>query len=241
MAKTQFDEVSWSQTSTAKLLRSAQFVTSAANPKGYPEDKGIEVGFVGRSNVGKSTCLNALTQQRRLAHASKTPGRTQLINFFQLNEHVKLVDLPGYGYAKVPIAIKEQWAKNIEAYLAKRDALRGIVWLVDARRELVGEDLLLLEWLVSQNIETRLLLSKTDKLSRNQAQQALHRLNKQLELLNVPTKLVSTQVYSSVSKEGIEVLTQRLALWFSVPTELEDDLSNKVTQSPTEIENDEVL
>lgn len=210
-----FNEAGWSKSSIAKLLRGATFITSAAEPKGYPEDLGVEVGFVGRSNVGKSTCLNALTQQRRLAHASKTPGRTQLINFFQLSSTQRLVDLPGYGYAKVPLAVKNQWAKNIEAYLAKRDALAGIVWLVDSRRELVGDDLLLLDWLISEGIETQILLCKSDKLSRNQAQQALHRLNKQLKGLDIPAGLIETQTYSSTSKEGVERLSSRLGVWFA--------------------------
>ena len=217
-----FNEAAWSQNQTAKLLRTAKFLTSAANPKGYPEDLGIEVGFVGRSNVGKSTCLNAITQQRRLAHASKTPGRTQLINFFEMTPHQRLVDLPGYGYAKVPIAVKQQWAKNIEAYLAKRDALAGIVWLVDSRRELVGDDLLLLNWLISEGIETQMLLCKVDKLSRNQAQQALHRLNKQLKSMDVPEDLIQTQTYSSTSREGVERLCTRLGEWYSRVDELQE-------------------
>lgn len=208
-----FNEGVWSQGEIAKLLRTAEFITSAAEPKGYPEDIGCEVGFVGRSNVGKSTCLNAITQQRRLAHASKTPGRTQLINFFRLTQYQRLVDLPGYGYAKVPLAVKKNWAKNIEAYLSERDSLCGIVWLVDSRRELVGDDLLLLDWLVAEQIPTRILLCKADKLSRNQAQQALHRLNKQLKTYSIPAGLVTTQTYSSTSKEGVSALTDQLGVW----------------------------
>ncbi|MEC8009633.1 MAG: ribosome biogenesis GTP-binding protein YihA/YsxC [Pseudomonadota bacterium] len=216
-----FDEKAWAQSDIAKLLKKATFITSAADPKGYPEDKGVEIGFAGRSNVGKSTCLNAITQQTRLAHASKTPGRTQLINFFELSPLQKLIDLPGYGYAKVPPEVKKKWAKNIEAYLTERDSLAGMVWLVDSRRELNGEDLILLNWLVSEQIETQILLCKIDKLSRNQGQQALHKLNKQLKELNVPRDLVSTQVYSSTSKEGLVKLTNRLAEWFARVEELD--------------------
>lgn len=222
-----FDEKRWSQGSTAKLLRGASFITSAANPKGYPEDNGVEVGFVGRSNVGKSTCLNAITQQRRLAHTSKTPGRTQLINFFALSPNIRLVDLPGYGYAKVPVAVKAQWGKNIEAYLAERKSLTGIVWLVDSRRDLNGDDLTLLQWLVKSNISTQIVLSKADKLSRNQAQQALLRLNKTLKNLDVPDGLVATQTYSSTSKEGVEQLTSRLSSWFARAPVLDEEISGE--------------
>ena len=208
-----FDDTKWSQSQIAKMLRSATFLTSAAKPTDYPGDDGVEVGFVGRSNVGKSTCLNAITQQRRLAHASKTPGRTQLINFFQLTETRRLVDLPGYGYAKVPLPVKQQWAKNIEAYLGGRQSLGGIVWLVDSRRELVGDDFLLLDWVQAEEIPTRILLCKSDKLSRNQSQQALHRLNKQLTEMGVPREFVSTQTYSSTSKDGVQKLSDQLSQW----------------------------
>lgn len=218
---TTFNEAAWSQEKIAKLLRSAKFITSAAEPKGYPEDLGCEVGFVGRSNVGKSTCLNAITQQRRLAHASKTPGRTQLINFFHLTDTQRLVDLPGYGYAKVPLPVKKSWAKNIEAYLSGRDSLCGIIWLVDSRRELVGDDLLLLDWLISEQIPTRILLCKSDKLSKNQSQQALHRLNKQLKTYEIPSGMVTTQTYSSTSKQGVSQLTRQLEQWLGQADQLE--------------------
>lgn len=211
-----FDQVAWSKSKIAKLLKGATFVTSASGPKGYLEDVGIEVAFAGRSNVGKSTCLNTITQQKRLAHASKTPGRTQLINFFELSEDKRLVDLPGYGYAKVPLAVKKQWAKNIETYLAKRNALAGMVWLVDVRRELAQEDFLLLDWLVSEGIPTQLLLCKVDKLSRNQTQQAIIKLRQQLMLLRVPDGLLDCQPYSSLTRQGVEQLGARLASWFAI-------------------------
>ena len=223
MGKKTFEQGDWSKTEIAKLLQKAAFIDSAASPKQYPDDTGVEVAFVGRSNVGKSTCINTLTNQKRLAHASKTPGRTQLINFFKLTDQQRLVDLPGYGYAKVATAVKESWAQNIELYLSSRMSLAGIVWLVDSRRSLVDQDLILLNWLVRHQIPTQILVSKVDKLSKNQAFQSMQAIKKQIknDVVDVHHlegglwSLIDIQLFSSTAKTGVLELGERLEQWFS--------------------------
>ena len=128
------------------LYRQAQFLTSAAALNQLPPDEGIEVAFAGRSNAGKSTVLNVLTGQRQLARTSKTPGRTQLINLFTLDEHRRLVDLPGYGFAQVPQSVKLRWQETLSQYLEQRDCLKGLILLMDSRHPLQALDLNLLDW-----------------------------------------------------------------------------------------------
>jgi len=212
-------EADWAQLPIAKLLRSACFATSAAAPQGYPADIGCEVGFVGRSNVGKSTCINTLVQQKRLAHTSKTPGRTQLINFFDMSDTQRLVDLPGYGYAKVPLRVKRSWAENIEAYLAQRQSLRGIIWLIDCRRGFQEEDELLLEWLVNNAVSLHVVMSKSDKLSRNQAQQALFKLRKDIDT-QLKDREFKAQItcFSALKRDGFEAICESLTTWLIDPS-----------------------
>ncbi len=141
------------------------FLTSAPDINALPPDTGIEVAFAGRSNAGKSSALNTLTRQNSLARTSKTPGRTQLINTFRLADEKRLIDLPGYGFAKVPLAVKEKWQKSLGEYLMKRQSLKGLVVLMDIRHPLKDLDQQLIHWAVQSNLSVLLLLTKADKLS----------------------------------------------------------------------------
>ena len=147
-------------------VKSAEFITSAVKTHQYPPSDLPEVAFAGRSNVGKSSLINKLVNRRRLVKTSSTPGRTQLINFFQVNGELSLVDLPGYGYAKVPAAVKKQWGPMVEAYITHRPNLRGVVLLMDLRRTPREEEFNLLDWLHHHKIPTILVLTKADKLSK---------------------------------------------------------------------------
>jgi GTP-binding protein len=148
-------------------IKSAEFVTSAAAPAQYPAALLPEIAFAGRSNVGKSSLINTLVNRKRLVKTSSTPGRTQLINFFDINRQMGFVDLPGYGYAKVPLSIRKKWGPMIETYLSKRESLKGVVVIMDIRRIPRQEELNLLGWLAHYSIAGISVLTKTDKLSKN--------------------------------------------------------------------------
>lgn len=164
------------------ILREASFITTAVDRKGYPPPGPPEVAFAGRSNVGKSSLINTLTGRRKLVRVSGRPGCTQQINFFSINnEELRLVDLPGYGFAKVPLAVKAQWQAMIEGYLTKRPTLQGVVVILDVRREVAGEDALLLEWLRAYEIPILVAVTKVDKLSKNQAAARLAKLKRVLK------------------------------------------------------------
>jgi GTP-binding protein len=150
------------------IVKSSEFVTSAVKPEQYPEPEHPEIAFAGRSNVGKSSLINKLVNRRSLVKTSSTPGRTQLINFFLVNEALSLVDLPGYGYAKVPAAVKKQWGPMVEAYIANRTNLKAVVLLMDIRRTPKTEEFNLMDWLHHNRIPTILVLTKADKLSKTQ-------------------------------------------------------------------------
>lgn len=146
------------------LCQQATFMLSAAKVDQCPDDEGYEVAFAGRSNAGKSSALNTLTHAS-LARTSKTPGRTQLLNFFQLDEERRLVDLPGYGYAKVPIPLKLHWQRHLEAYFGSRESLKGVILMMDIRHPMTDFDLLMLDWTVSSGMPMHILLTKADKLT----------------------------------------------------------------------------
>lgn len=164
-------------------IKKSEFVKSAVYEKDYPEKKGIEFSFIGRSNVGKSSLINSLTNRRNLARTSKTPGRTQLINYFLIDSEIYFVDLPGYGFAKVPEAVKRNWGTTIETYL-KSERDKVVFLLLDLRRIPSGEDMEMLRWLEHYNIEYYIIFTKSDKLSNNEKAKQLKEIKKKLEFNN---------------------------------------------------------
>ncbi|CCO07666.1 ribosome biogenesis GTP-binding protein YihA/YsxC [Desulforamulus hydrothermalis] len=146
----------------------AEFLTSAVNPGGYPPGDLPEIAFVGRSNVGKSSLINRLVNRKGLARTSSTPGRTQLINFFKINDRFIMVDLPGYGYARVPEEVKARWGKMIEGYLKNRENLRGVCLLLDCRHTPTAQDIQMYRWLQYYRLPAAVVATKADKLSNNQ-------------------------------------------------------------------------
>jgi GTP-binding protein len=193
-----------------------QFLISASQLEGLPQDELPEVAFVGRSNVGKSSALNILANRRRLAFVSKTPGRTQLINFFSLGEGARLVDLPGYGYAKVPHGVRDDWGKLVAGYLQTRRSLLGVVSLMDARRPLTPLDVQLLGWLAPlQDIQQRrllLLLTKADKLTKSEQGRTLIATRKELEKLGIRGECM---LFSSQSRQGVEDTRELIDGWLA--------------------------
>jgi GTP-binding protein len=147
----------------------AEFIKSATSPSQYPEEGLSDIAFVGRSNVGKSSLINTMVNRKNLARISNTPGRTQLINFFRVNNEFFLVDLPGYGFARVPEAIKKKWGPMVEAYIKERPALRLVIVILDVRRDPSREDVALIDWLRFYNIPHLLVLTKIDKISYSEA------------------------------------------------------------------------
>lgn len=209
--------------STAPMLnfRQAQFFTSAPKLKDCPPDQGFEVAFAGRSNAGKSSAINTLTENKSLARTSKTPGRTQLINFFNLNEQQRLVDLPGYGFAKVPIEVKLKWQRHLEDYLRQRQSLQGLVLLMDCRHPLQEFDRMMLSWAESSNMPVHILLTKADKLKSGAAKNTFLKVRRELEPL---ADLVSIQLFSSLKRTGLPELRQVLSDWLALePTEEDID------------------
>lgn len=192
-----------------------QYLISAAKFNQCPPDLGAEVAFAGRSNAGKSSAINALTRNRKMAKTSKTPGRTQLINFFSLagNEHQRLVDLPGYGYAKVPMAMKNAWQQHIDEYLSRRESLKGIVLLMDIRHPPQSFDEMILEWGKQAEMPVHVLLTKSDKLKRGAASKALLQLKKSLKTLHPGA---TAQLFSATQRDGIEPLQQQLDIWLAI-------------------------
>jgi GTP-binding protein len=191
---------------------SLQFLTGAASPRGLPPDEGVEAAFAGRSNAGKSSALNAVAGRRALARTSKTPGRTQEINFFSLDEGRRLVDLPGYGFARAPEGAKRRWGRLVEAYLRERRSLAGLVLLMDVRRPLTELDLQMVRWCVESGVALHAVLTKADKLGRGAARGALAGVRKELAPLG---ERVSTQLFSATRGDGLELLRERLEAWLS--------------------------
>jgi GTP-binding protein len=180
-------------------VKSALFITSATKLQQYPEGDLPEIAFSGRSNVGKSSLINALVNRKNLVRTSSTPGRTQLINFFDVNGTFTLVDLPGYGFAKVPLEVKKQWGPMIEKYLSMRTNLRGVVLIIDIRRIPKEEDLQLLNWLRTFSIPPILVVTKCDKVSKNERERQLNLIAKELGV-----EKTALNPFSALSKEGLE-------------------------------------
>lgn len=194
-------------------LANAHFLISAANPPDLPADSGAEIAFAGRSNAGKSSVLNKICARKQLARSSKTPGRTQLINFFALSEQNKLVDLPGYGYAKASQTKQRQWNKLLEYYFTERSALRGTVLVMDVRHPLQKGDQAMLDWCVYHQCDVHILLNKADKLSRQQGLKQLNTVKKSLQ--DYQDTMVSQQLFSATSGIGMDEMLIKLNTWLS--------------------------
>lgn len=193
------------------IYRQTVYTTSAQKLSQLPDDTGIEVAIAGRSNAGKSSAINAMTDQNGLAKVSKTPGRTQMINFFQIEEGRHLVDLPGYGYAKVPLAVKKHWVKTLESYLAQRECLKGLFVVMDIRHPLRDQDWQMVRWAHGSNVPLHVLLTKADKLKRGAAMAQLHQVLNAFEAENINASL---QLFSSLKKQGIDDAHSVLDEWF---------------------------
>ncbi len=204
-----------SKDASIAAYRGAQFEISAAKLSQLPADEGMEVAFAGRSNAGKSSAINKICCQKSLARTSKTPGRTQLINFFTLDEQRRLVDLPGYGYAKVSEDIKRRWQQTMEQYLASRQSLQGLILLMDVRHPLKDVDQQLLSWSWNVGMPTHILLTKADKLKRGPAQNTLLKVSKEISE-NDPEGLTSVQLFSSLKGTGLDEVYAVLNSWFQL-------------------------
>ena len=193
------------------LFQNATFFISAHHLRDLPPASGIEVAFAGRSNAGKSSALNTLANHNRLAYVSKQPGRTQLINFFTLGNDKHLVDLPGYGYAKVPEAMRAHWQSVLARYLSERTSLGGLVLVMDSRHPLQTLDRQMLDWFCPSGKPVHVLLTKSDKLSRGEAGLTLAKTRK--ELLAIWGENVSVQLFSSSKKLGVEEAEKIIGAW----------------------------
>lgn len=203
-----------SSTTMAKLLRRAHYVGSIHHPNDLPPDAGVEVAIAGRSNAGKSSLINRLCDQKGLAKTSKTPGRTRQLVFFEMDPLRKLVDLPGYGYAKVSGDLKTHWQGLIQGYLENRRALRGLVVVMDIRHPLKDSDRELINWAGSRGLPQHLVLTKADKLKRGQMTQALAKVRAAV------ADEVGVQTFSATDGTGLETLIEVMSDWFSPETDL---------------------
>ncbi len=200
------------------LCQKAQFLISATRLDQCPADEGVEIAFVGRSNSGKSSAINCLTKTG-LARTSKTPGRTQLLNFFSLDEHRRLVDLPGYGYAKVPMPLKQHWQKHLNSYLSNRKSLVGVVLLMDIRHPFTPFDQMMLDWAQTNKMPVHILLTKADKLTYGAGRTVL--LKTQKELNENWSDTASIQLFSATKRLGLDEAYQQLALWLEISAEVQ--------------------
>jgi GTP-binding protein len=185
----------------------AKFINSSPHLRNTPPDIGKEIAFAGRSNAGKSSAINALTRQNALARISKTPGRTQMLNFFEITAQQRFVDLPGYGYAKVPLAVKQKWHELMETYLTKRLSLCGIVLVMDIRHPLTEFDWQMVEWCAYQQLPLHILLTKADKLTYGAGKNTLLQVQQELSEHELT---LSLQLFSSLKKTGIDDLHHAL-------------------------------
>ena len=197
------------------LFQQAVFLTTVANLRDLPQDSVREVAFAGRSNAGKSSAINTLAGRVRLAYVSKTPGRTQHLNYFTLADGKYFVDLPGYGYAKAPEAIRSQWEGLIGPYLNKRDQLAGLVVIMDIRRPMTDLDLRLIDWFRPTGRPIHILLSKSDKLSRQEQTKALRSVKAEVATWG-DAALYSVQLFSSLKKTGVDEAEGVLASWLEI-------------------------
>jgi GTP-binding protein len=195
---------------THPFFQRAAFLAAAADLKATPPDQGFEIAFAGRSNAGKSSAINALCHQRALARTSKTPGRTQQLIFFQLDEERRIVDLPGYGFAQVSQAIKRQWQSLMERYLEQRASLQGLVVVMDIRHPLTEIDQRMIGWGIAAELPLLLLLSKADKLKRSHVEHSVRSVRKTLASASVPVEVLA---FSAVDRRGLVATQARLGDW----------------------------
>lgn len=186
-------------------VKSTTFVKSAVKPGQYPDGDLPEIAFAGRSNVGKSSLVNVLVNRKNLVRTSSTPGRTQLINFFDVNNQFTLVDLPGYGFAKVPLSVKKEWGPMVETYLATRDNLRGVVLILDVRRMPGPEDQQMLQWLRAYNVPSVLVVTKCDKVSKNE------RASQSVVIARIlGVERSELNFFSALTKDGRDAIWEKL-------------------------------
>ena len=188
-------------------IATAEFIKSATRPAHYPDPLYPEIAFAGRSNVGKSTLINVLLNRKNLVRTSSTPGRTQLINFFNVNQRFVLVDLPGYGFAKVPVAVRKAWGPMVKTYLETRSCLAAAVFIIDIRRIPGEEDLQLLDWLEESGVPTIPVISKIDKVSRSQRRLHIDRIAGATGLA-----VDDFSLFSALSREGIADIRERIEM-----------------------------
>ncbi len=194
------------------LYYQTKFINSSPHLRDTPPDIGLEIAFAGRSNAGKSSAINTLTRQSGLARISKTPGRTQMLNFFEISQQQRFVDLPGYGYAKVPLPVKKQWHELMETYLTKRKSLCGMVLVMDVRHPLTDFDWQMVEWCQHAQLPLHIILTKADKLNYGAAKNILLQVQKELKELPTPLTL---QLFSSLKKTGIDEIHAALNRLFT--------------------------
>ena len=191
-------------------IHSAEFLLSASTTRQFPAATLPEIAFAGRSNVGKSTLINSLLNRKKLVKTSATPGKTQLINFFKINDQFYFVDLPGYGYAKVPESVRRKWQNLVEAYLSERETLRKVVLIIDCRHNPTMHDMQLLEWLEYYQRPSLIVASKIDKLKRGQVQNHLEKIQRDLSIASVPIG------HSSMQHGRREEIWKKLAPWIKI-------------------------
>ena len=217
------------------VFQHTTFYTTVNQLQHLPPPEGVvEIAFAGRSNAGKSSAINSLANRGRLAFVSKTPGRTQHINFFQLGSGRFLVDLPGYGYAKVPAEIRQHWEHLLSTYLQTRESLYGMVLIMDIRHPLTPLDRRMLDWFGSTGKPVHVLLTKADKLSRQQAAKILKNV---LLLLCEPYPQCSVQLFSSMTGEGVEEAAALLGTWFGLDSNLIQELNSAQSRTKLKIKN----
>ncbi len=212
------------------IVKQTQFIKSATKPSHYPEGSLPEIAFAGRSNVGKSSLVNVLVNRKNLVRTSSTPGRTQLINFFQVNDDFMLVDLPGYGYAKVPLAVKKEWRPMMETYLSKRRNLRGVVLILDIRRTPTEEDQQMLTWLRAFSVPPIIVITKCDKVSKNERARQSSIIMEKLQLTKE-----DLNYFSALSREGKDAVWARIDALLA-PEAAEAAEAAEIPQDPAQLD-----